>query len=41
MKNYCFAISFFTMTAAATMNAMIRPSSINYPDSLKKIYALN
>ncbi|AWB01751.1 hypothetical protein AL540_008450 [Vibrio harveyi] len=41
MKTYCFAISFFTMIAAATMKAMIRPSSMNYPDSLKKIYDLN
>ncbi|WP_049877904.1 hypothetical protein, partial [Vibrio parahaemolyticus] len=43
MKNeaYCFAISFFTITAAATMNAMIRPSSMNYPNSYKKIYDLN
>ncbi|EPH3375663.1 TPA: hypothetical protein ACP5X8_000560 [Vibrio parahaemolyticus] len=41
MKVYCFAISFFTITAAATMNAMIRPSSMNYPNSYKKIYDLN
>jgi hypothetical protein len=32
MKDYCFAISFFTITAAATMNAMIKPSSMNYPE---------
>ncbi|WP_334458370.1 hypothetical protein [Vibrio alginolyticus] len=37
MKVYCFAISFFTITAAAMMKVMIRPSSMNYPNSYEKI----
>ncbi|AXT72595.1 hypothetical protein FC650_13290 [Vibrio natriegens] len=36
MKIYCCAISFFTITAAATMKAMIRPSSMNYPSDYEK-----